>query len=83
MNKSLHPNISVETTESERTVLIKAGDDMLLSVTARDDESAVVNNMDLRPIGLNIVGDGNGLQIGGSSLSGNIFSGVDTIIGLG
>ncbi|MCP4990634.1 MAG: hypothetical protein GY928_32715 [Colwellia sp.] len=82
MNKSLHPNMSVETNEPEQTVLVKSGNDLVLSVTAQDQDHVIVNSLDLRSIGLNIVGNPGTLTVGGSTLSSNSFSGVGTIIGL-
>ena len=83
MNKSLHPDIKVEVNEAECTVVIVAGTDTLLKVKANSPDNAEIISLDLRPIGLNIVGNSGGLQVGGSSLTGNMFSGVGTVIGLG
>lgn len=83
MNKSLHPNIKVDVNPNESSVIVSAGNDILLNVVADDLTSARVISIDLRPIGLNIIGSENGLQVGGSQLSNNGFSNVGTVIGLG
>ena len=82
MNKSLHPGIIVSVNNSECSVSITSEDKTIISVASQDPDSVTVNSLDLRSIGLNIVGDTNGLNVGGQSLSGNIFSGVGTIVGL-
>lgn len=83
MNKSLHPNIKVEVDKEKCSVCIKAGNDTLLLVTSKNKDSARIELLDLRAIGLNIVGDSKALRIGGNTMSGNMFSNVGTVIGLG
>jgi len=82
-NKSLHPNIKVEVDKEKNSVCIKAGNDTLLLVTSQNNDSAQIELLDLRAIGLNIVGDHKSLKIGNNTMTGNMFSNVGTVIGLG
>ena len=56
---------------------------VILSARQISEDEAEVDQVDMRPLGLNIFGDKNGLKVGGMSLSGNTFSGVGVMLGIG
>ncbi|MBS3667067.1 hypothetical protein [Vreelandella boliviensis] len=78
---SKHP--AVDVIELSGVVTVKIQGIIVLSVMSSSENSAVVNSMDLRPIGLNIFGDMHALKVGGSTFSGNTMSGGGVLIGLG
>ena len=56
---------------------------VLLSARQITEDEAEVTEIDLRPLGMNIYGDKNGLHVGGMELTKNHFSGVGTMVGIG
>jgi hypothetical protein len=67
-------NISIELSE---------GLQELVSVKMISNEEAVVDKLDLNPIGFKIRGDNNGLHIGEQFFTGNIFEGVYSMVAIG
>lgn len=55
----------------------------ILRVKSTSIDSAVISTLDLRPIGLNILGNQFELKVGGSSFSGNTIQGAKVFLGLG
>jgi len=55
----------------------------ILRVKKMDENSAVISFLDLRPIGINVTGNQDGLNIGGNSFSKNTFQGASVFFGLG
>lgn len=76
-----HPAVSVVNDKDGLTV--RVGVAAVLHVSQIDTQSAVVDLLDLRPIGLNIFGDRDSLTAGGATFSHNTFSGVGTLIAFG
>lgn len=76
-----HPAVTVISNRQGLTVSV--GGVPVIHVAQVDSESAVIDLLDLRPIGLNIFGDGTSLTAGGASFSQNTFSGVGTLIAFG
>ena len=58
-------------------------EEVVLSVKMIDQDFAVVEKLDFRPIGLNMYGNSSSLTVGGGTYSGNSMSGGGTLIGLG
>jgi hypothetical protein len=54
----------------------------LIDVKKISDEQAVINEIDLNPLGFKIHGDPKGLHIGGHFLSGNTFEGAYSTIAI-
>lgn len=74
----------IEVSKPEEGVIeVFNGTTKILRVKKTGLDSAVISTLDLRPLGLNITGNQDGLQIGGSSFSGNTFQGSNVFIGLG
>ncbi|WP_067609836.1 hypothetical protein [Marinobacter sp. UBA4489] len=78
---SKHPSVKVyEETDHLRIVI---SGEVVLSVISPSSEEAIIDKLDFRPIGLNMVGDNSSLMVGGSVFSGNSIHGGGTFIGLG
>lgn len=78
---SKHP--AVDVIEISGAVTVKIQGKTILSVMSPSEDSAVVDSVDLRPLGLNMFGDASSLKVGDSSFSGNSMSGGGVLIGLG
>jgi hypothetical protein len=61
---------------------VSAGGKKVLQVRAVRPDEAVVDILDLRPVGFNIFGDANGLSVGGVQMSGNTVAGGGTFLAL-
>lgn len=75
----LFPFVRV-TTESG-VVLVFVNDQVIMSIRPESDDEVNIFQIDLRPIGLNIVGDDKSLRSGGVEFSNSTFSGVGTFMG--
>lgn len=78
---SKHP--AVEILETDGSIEVTIQDNKILVVRAESENKAVVSHLDLRPIGLNLVGNASSLSVGGSTLSGNSMAGGGVLIGFG
>ena len=80
-SKSTHPAVSV-TTEGNKVVVSVRGR-TVITAESNSEQSVTVNELDFRPIGLNVFGNSSSLSLGGTQLSNNTFSGVGVAFGLG
>jgi hypothetical protein len=80
-NVALHPDVRVTVNRSGLTV--KAGPTLVLTIGAYDAALVVVTQLDFRPFGMNIVGDSDGLRVGGATLKGNKMLGGNVGIAIG
>lgn len=78
---SKHP--AVEILEKDGSIEVTIQNNKILVVRAESENKAVVSHLDLRPIGLNLVGNVSSLSVGGSTFSGNSMSGGGVLIGFG
>ncbi|WP_172148021.1 hypothetical protein [Pseudomonas tumuqii] len=78
---SKHP--AVEVKEISGSVVVTIQGKLVLSVKAISDDSAIVDELDMRPIGLNLFGNSSSMTVGGSTFSRNSMSGGGVLIGLG
>lgn len=67
---------------TNKLIKVKVRDILLLEVKIEGPNRATVSYMDLRPIGLNIIGDSDSLRIGSSSFSNNTIKGTKVFINL-
>jgi len=74
---------AVEVKEIDGSIIITIQGKQVLKVRNVSNSEAVVENMDLRPIGLNLYGDANNMNIPNGSFSGNSMSGGGVLLGLG
>jgi len=78
---AVHPAVKIAMNKG--TLTIKLHDRIILEIESSNEQSAIVHIVDFRPLGLNIYGDPNALNLGGMHLSRNSFSGVGVAFGLG
>lgn len=78
---SIHPAVSIAVKESR--VVVSIAGKSILTVEAIGEQSAVVSEVDFRPLGLNIFGSSDALSLGGMQLSHNTMSGIGVAFGLG
>lgn len=76
-----HPTVTV--TSDGSSLSIYAGGTQVLHIAQRSRESAVVDILDLRPIGFNVFGTASSLHAGGMKFSTSTFSGGGTIFAFG
>ncbi len=72
------PGIAVFTRDD--ALYVVAGSVTLLRIKETSPESAVIDMLDLRPVGLNIFGDKEQLMAGGATFNKNTFAGGGVVI---
>jgi len=72
---------AVEVKEIDGSIIITIQGKQVLKVRNVSKSEAVVEKMDLRPIGLNLYGDGNNMNMPNGSFSGNSMSGGGVLLG--
>jgi hypothetical protein len=82
-NKSMSDKIAIVLSAETNSVTITVASQTLIHVTKQSEQKAEITSLDLRPLGLNIYGDTNGLHIGTNLLSHNIFNNVHTMVAVG
>jgi len=80
-NKSLHSKVIVNT--KGNTVTVDTPDGIVLEVRKENESLVKVNQINLRPFGINIHGNERSLTVMNSNLSGNKFIGVKVMVGIG
>lgn len=80
-NRSLHNAVKVIDTKTEIKVFIK--EVLVIHTVASSDSEATILTLDLRPIGLKVHGNADGMEIGGNTMRNNVFENVDAMIGIG
>ena len=80
-SKSAEKSVSVVSILGGTQVV--SGGKVILSARQNSQNEAVVDQIDLRPFGINVHGDKSGLKVGGMSLTGNRFTGVRTMFNFG
>lgn len=82
-NHSLNKSVDVKVSPENNSTIVKVGEITIIEATKVLEQKAIVSKMDLRPLGLNIYGDSNGLLVATNKLIGNIFTNVHTMVGIG
>lgn len=77
---SLNQQIEIVNDVETNTTTIKINNIIILKAQ-QIGTACLVNEMDLRPLGLNIIGNSEYLKVGGNEFRGNTFQGVGTFIG--
>ncbi len=83
VENSVSKNPAVKILEVNGSVNVTVQGTKVLSVKQVSEDSAVVDFMDLRPLGLNLSGNASSMSVGGSSFSGNSMQGGSVLISLG
>lgn len=81
-SRSNHAKVKIEQNLDQRQIIVKVESTVLLDAKMLNDDSCIVSQIDMRPIGLNLFGDSEALTMGGSKFSGNSFQGVTFMIGI-
>ena len=79
-NQSLHPLIKIESQDVSTKIIIN--NEIILDAKMTGPNSCFVSKIDLRPVGLNIYGNNEGLSVGETKLKGNTFKSTKYIIGM-
>jgi hypothetical protein len=82
-SRALYPGIDVRVDPSSRSVSVNVGSQKVLHASQTAEDMAVVDLIDLRPLGLNVHGTERGLEVRGLVLTGNTFSGLVTALAIG
>ncbi len=80
-NKSLNPTVTVKV--NGNTVTIDTPDGIVLKVRKENERLVKVQQINLRPFGINIHGNESSLTVMNSNLSGNMFVGAKVMVGIG
>lgn len=80
-NNALHSSLKIESLSDKREVIITIEETTIIDAKMSDDDTCIVNQIDLRPIGINLFGDENSLTFGTSKFAGNTFKGVSFMLG--
>lgn len=80
--KSANPAVNVLTDIQKREVQVTVSNIEVIRVTAEADHKAVVHQLNLTPIGLEVTGTTDGMKIGGMTFVGNAFSNLLTAFAL-
>ncbi|MBD2858743.1 hypothetical protein IB286_06930 [Spongiibacter sp. KMU-158] len=75
---STHPAVKV--LEKDKLIIVEIQKQKVLSVKTLSKDSAEVTQLDLRPIGLNLIGDTSKLTAGSSTFSRNTMSGGGSVL---
>jgi len=70
-------------TVSENSIAVYFGPHLLLRAERKSATTLQIDHIDLTKFGLSIHGDSTSLQVGGTTIRGNIFDGVQTMINVG
>jgi len=77
---ALHPMVHIATEHNR--LIITVANTVVLDIKSENPESAVINVLDLRPIGFNVFGADGKLVAGGMHFSKSTFSGGGALIGM-
>jgi len=80
-NFSSHKDVKVQINSKKLTIQIP--EKVVLDCEIINKNELVINTLDLRPFGLDIVSNNNELKITGNTLVGNTFSNISTVVGIG
>lgn len=81
-NISLNSHLNVQENFIDKSTIIKINNNIIIKARMIKENSCIISKIDLRPIGLDIVGNLQGLKVAGNMLSGNTFSGAQYLIGM-
>jgi hypothetical protein len=81
-NQALDKRIRITFSEKDKLTNISFESIILIQVKKVSHWKADVINLELRPLGLNIYGNSNGLNVGTNSIANNLFSNVHTMLSL-
>lgn len=80
-NFSSHKDVTVEI--KNKKIIIKVPEKVILDCEIINDNELNINSLDLRPFGLDVISNTKELQINNNTLSGNTFSNIAIVVGIG
>jgi len=83
IESSVSKHAAVEIIEENGAIVVTIQGSKVLVVRSPSENSAIVSQLDLRPIGLNLFGNESSLTVGGSTFSHNTMAGGGALIGFG
>jgi len=83
IESSVSKHAAVEVIEENGAIVVTIQGSKVLVVSSSSENSAIVSQLDLRPIGLNLFGNESSLTVGGSTFSHNTMAGGGVLIGFG
>ncbi len=83
VESSVSMHSAVKVIKENNLVVVSLSGKQILKAKATSIDVVVVDQLDFRPLGLNIHGNNNALTVGGSTFSNNSMSGGGTLIGFG
>jgi hypothetical protein len=78
---SLSPQIVIINDVDSNTTIVKTKDVIVLKAQ-QIDSACIINELDLRPLGLNIFGNEQHLKVGAGEFTGNTMQGIGAFIGM-
>jgi hypothetical protein len=82
-NRSLNPAVYVDIQDINRTVYVKVSNIVIVKVAAQSATKAMIEVLDMRPIGLNVYGDSSGLSLATNKFTGNSMMNSQVAFALG
>jgi hypothetical protein len=82
-NRSRNPAVYVYTQDETQTVHVRLSNAIILKVVAQSTTKAVIEALDLRPIGLNVYGDDSKLSLATNTYTGNSMMNSHVAFALG
>jgi hypothetical protein len=82
-NRSLNPAVYVEAQDENRTVYVRVSNTVIIRAVAQSETKAVVDVLDLRPVGLNVYGNSSGLSLATNRYAGNSMMNLQVAFALG
>jgi len=79
----VRPLVGVETDYQRGKVIVHVGGTLVISAQKVSDESAAVESLDLRPLGLIVFGNARELHIGGMTMERNTLANLGTAFAMG
>lgn len=83
VDASIATHSAVRVSESGNKIKVVVAGKTVLAVEAISPKNALVTELDLRPLGLNVHGNSSMLFVGGMQISRSTFDGVGTAFGFG
>ena len=83
VEKNISKSSSISVKPKGNSTVVTFGDTTIAKVVKISDDAAEINDIDLRPLGLKIYKEQDGLRIGNMLIKGNYFKNVNTMIFLG
>jgi hypothetical protein len=82
-NRSLNPAVYIEVNDESKTVYVRISNTIIIKAVAQSEAKAVIDVLDLRPVGLNVYGNNSGLSVATNTYAGNSMTNSHVAFALG